>query len=177
MNESEFGAPHDWCDRQCARCNLRATCTLAGRPEQAPPIVVDRARLRGAAVAHATATLSLLEPAVAKGRLERALASAIVADAFAVVARIGALLGARGDAAVGQLLVLEVLLTRVDTAVLALEAFLSADGLSEQRRCRWELGRKLAPRLAAIGAEHRAALAALVLRGEAPSPFCIASDV
>ncbi len=168
-----FEEPHLWCDQQCDPCGLRPSCSAAAAPvvEAAQPIALDHNELRSAASAHATSTLTALQPAVDEGRLDPQVASRVVADAFAVAARVGRIVGRSGEQAIAHLLVLEHLLHRVDGAILSFEALVPAHGLSLQRSRRWELGRRLAPQMRAIGPRHRGALRQLRRARRAPSPF------
>lgn len=168
-----FEEPHRYCDQQCAHCPLERSCVAREERvvETAAPIVLDRGRLRTAAMAHATATLSALQTAVDRGRLEPLVASAVVADAFAVAACVGRIVGVFGERAIPHLLVVERLLHRVDAAILSYEALLEPTTLNTQRQKRWEVGRRLDPQMRAIQPEHRRALTQLVHRGQAPSPL------
>lgn len=173
-----FDSPHRWCDQRCDRCPLRPTCVASTHPiaepaSEAHSIALDRAGLRAAATAHATATVGALHQAVELARIDARLAASIEADAFAIAARVGRIVGQPGERVIGHLLVLERLLTRVDAAILSFEALLCRDALARQRTRRWELGRALAPQMRAIRPCHRAALRELVAQRRAPSPFAI----
>ena len=162
--------PHRWCDRDCNRCPLVSACpaNAGGAP---PSWAGPQDGLQRIAVAHATAMVGVLDEAVAQGRLERGVASAICVHAFAAAARVGRILAVDDEAAIAHLLVLEHYLARVDTGILSVEGVLPVERLQQQRRARWELGRRLEPAMARIRSEHRAQLKRMQSAGCAPSPL------
>ncbi len=172
-----LGRPDRWCDQQCDRCGVSPSCPSRGEPIHAAPVAVGRSRLRQVAVSHASATAVVLDEAVQLRRLEAAVASSIAAGAFAVVARVGRLVGVEGEEAIPHLLVIEHYLSCVDVALLSIEALLPRERLHRQRSARWELGRRLEPVMSQIRPAHRAELVALVAAGNAPSPFPMRSRI
>lgn len=194
----QLAAPHNWCDRRCERCPLSTSCPIPASPDREPeeilgdavdlleaicrergidpavlpppppPESIDARVLREAGLGWANA-FAALEPTVA----DALICSMVVAGKVARIASEADL----GDDylwfsdTVPNLLVVERLLATARSDVDRTRARLPAKALVRFDEADALLRILLSPLLVAISERDRAAFAALVAAGRAPSPL------
>lgn len=187
----ELSPPFNWCDRRCERCPLLESCPIPSDPRtleeaaqdatalledmlaeagldaddlpEPPPPAVDELLLRDAGMAW----MAVVD------ELDRGLAAA---RAIIIPAKIGRLVGAMDledddlftSDTVPNLLLIDHVLDAIAGALVTAPASARARLADRERALR----HLLAPLFARITPDDRAAFAAFVATGRAPSPFC-----
>jgi hypothetical protein len=192
----ELAAPYNWCDRRCERCPLSTSCPIPGLPDREPEEILGEAvdlleatcRERGIDPAALSSPPESINARVLReaGRgwadafmaLEPALADAPIRSM--VIAGKVARIAAENDLddadlwscdTVPNLLVVERVLATARFDVDRARAALPAKALARFDEADARLGVLLSPLLDAISEPDRAAFAALVAAGRAPSPL------